>query len=72
MVTSAPDRAHLILGARMLEDQSFQSVVSWNAAGDAFVVKVRTFQRSDWSISDLRFASQGHERVYKINSSAHV
>lgn len=25
----------------MLEDQAFQNVVSWNSAGDAFVVKVR-------------------------------
>jgi hypothetical protein len=54
----------------MLEEQSFQHVVSWGPQGDCFVVKVRP------SSCNLSYETQptipGHERIHKINIAPYV
>ena len=55
---------------RMLEDASFQHVVSWNQAGDAFVVKVCI--SPDLNVPHILSLFLGYERIYEIYFTSNV
>jgi len=59
-----------VFSPRMLEDPTFQSVVSWGPLGDCFVVKACQWRPYQYPSSYSCLA--GHERVHKVHSTTHV
>ena len=55
----------------MLEDPSFQNVVSWGPSGDCFVVKVCVFLLISYTILPVLFHI-GYERFHQVYSATDV